>query len=221
MSDRIAITQGPEILTLVRNSKSIGLPNGSTVPHRVVTFPHQAGEYTIRDVVVTGPLPAAGEIATGTAPPVIDGDLVVIRRTVAAMTAEQIAAELDVAKADAVASVRAAANAARDLFRTPGKDGVYLTKLAEGRAWRAAGEPADLTGYPSIAAEVGADTTAPTASALVALWEAMNDLWTKRAQPAIEGAEQRALKAIAAAGTLTAVDAAKAVDWPTPESLAR
>ncbi|MBX9633377.1 MAG: hypothetical protein K2X44_00215, partial [Magnetospirillum sp.] len=107
--------------------------------------------------------------------------------------------------------------AARNAFRTPGKDGVYVNKLNEGRAWVAAGQPEDLSNYPNIAAEVGPDTTAPTAAALVALWEGMNELWTKQVQPKIEGTEQRTLKAIDAAGFHAAVDAIlAALEWPAP-----
>lgn len=163
--------------------------------------------------------PRGGVVVTGWHNEMLDGVPVQVWDTQARpeLTEEEAVFILEDARDRALTQVRAGANAARDAWRTPGKDGVYVNKLNEGRAWVAAGQPEELTDYPNIAAEVGPDTTAPTAGALVALWEGMNDLWTKQVQPVIEGTEQRALKAITAAGSHAEVDAILAgLVWPTP-----
>jgi hypothetical protein len=119
--------------------------------------------------------------------------------------------------AAATAEVRRQAAATRDAWRTPGKDAVYRQKVEEAAAWRAAGEPIDVTPYPHIAAEVG--ITAPTAADLVALWEAMAAAWIV-ASAQVEATEQAALKAIrdaVAADDAAAVEAALVgLSWPLP-----
>lgn len=119
---------------------------------------------------------------------------------------------LDQVRADALTAVVVAAAAARDAWRTPGKDGVYLSKQTEAAAWLAAGRPDDLTGYPYIMAEVG--VTAPDAAQLVALWQAMAAAWAV-ASAEIERAEMQAKAAIAAATTALEIEAVIAsVKWP-------
>jgi hypothetical protein len=104
--------------------------------------------------------------------------------------------------------------ATRDAWRTPGKDAVYARKVDEAVAWRAAGEPVDLTPYPHIAAETG--ITAPTAADLVALWEAMAAAWIA-ASAQVEAVEQSALKAIREAADAAVIDAVLAgLNWPLP-----
>lgn len=119
--------------------------------------------------------------------------------------------------AQAEAEVRHQSAAARDAWRTPGKDAVYQRKLDEAAAWHAAGEPADLAPYPHLAAEVG--ITAPTAGDLATLWEMMAAAWVQ-ASAQIEATEQGALKAIRVAldaDDAEAIDAAVAgLSWPVP-----
>lgn len=119
--------------------------------------------------------------------------------------------------ARAAAEVRRQAGATRDAWRTPGKDAVYGQKVDEAAAWRAAGEPADLTAYPHIAGETG--ITAPTAGELVTLWEAMAAAWIV-ASAQVEATEQGALKAIreaVAADNRAAVQAVpEGLSWPQP-----
>ncbi|HEV7369105.1 hypothetical protein [Arenibaculum sp.] len=124
---------------------------------------------------------------------------------------------VEVLAARAEADVRRQSAAARDAWRTPGKDGVYQLKLEEAAAWRVAGEPADPSPYPHLAAEVG--LTAATVGELAALWEALAAAWAA-ASAAIEAVEQRALKAIrdaVAADDRAAIDAAlRDLAWPVP-----
>lgn len=128
---------------------------------------------------------------------------------------EQPATYLETKKTQAKDEIKSLAATARDKFRTPGKDGVYLTKLSEGREWVAAGKPEDLSEYPCITAEIG--VTAPTAEDLVVLWETMNTVWTKQALPAIERIEQNALLNIKNSSCVAEINEAKDVIWPKPE----
>lgn len=115
--------------------------------------------------------------------------------------------------------VRRQSAAARDIWRTPGKDGVYRCKLDEVIAWRAAGEPMDLSPYPHLAAEIG--ITAPTAGELAVVWDAMAAAWVQ-ASAGIEAVEQGALKAIRDAVAEEDIAAIEAVlqdlAWPTPST---
>ncbi|MBX9633414.1 MAG: hypothetical protein K2X44_00405 [Magnetospirillum sp.] len=77
----LAVTQGADVIRYTRNAKTIELPDGSTVMGPLSALPHVAGDYAIRQVVVDGPEAGPLEIG-GTAPPVVDGDVVVVRRTV-------------------------------------------------------------------------------------------------------------------------------------------
>lgn len=124
---------------------------------------------------------------------------------------------VEVTAARAEADVRRQSAAARNAWRTPDKDGVYRLKLDDAAAWRTAGEPADLSSYPHLAAEVG--ITAPTAGELAALWDAMAAAWVQ-ASAGIEAVEQGALKAIRDAVAGDDVAAIEAVPsglvWPTP-----
>ncbi|MBX9633504.1 MAG: hypothetical protein K2X44_00860, partial [Magnetospirillum sp.] len=72
----LAITQGANFLRYTRNARAIELPDGSTVLGPLATLPHVAGEYVIRNVLVDGPEVGPLEIG-GTAPPVVEGDVVV------------------------------------------------------------------------------------------------------------------------------------------------
>jgi len=78
----------------------------------------------------------------------------------------------------ALLAIRDGVGAVRRLFITdlPGQEMVYMAKESEARAYAAmATAPADLTGFPLLAAEVG--ITAPTAADLSALWLTMAAAW--------------------------------------------
>lgn len=87
----LAITKNGLFQAFCRNGNAITLPDGTTVLGPLTDLPHAAGEYTVCAVTTEGPLPGADEIG-GVAPPEIEGDVVVIRRTVTPMGAEQLAA---------------------------------------------------------------------------------------------------------------------------------
>lgn len=72
----LAITRGIDFIRFTRNARAIGLPDGSTVLGPLARLPHRHGDYVIRAVTV-GDDPLAG-----LAPPVVEGDAVVLRRTV-------------------------------------------------------------------------------------------------------------------------------------------
>jgi len=105
----LAITRGGDFVAYTRHAKAILLPDGTTVLGPLSVLPHVAGDYVIRAVVLDGAEPGPLEIG-GTAPPVIDGDVVIVRRTVTPMGAEQIAA----AEAQALETAWAALRAERD-----------------------------------------------------------------------------------------------------------
>lgn len=110
-------------------------------------------------------------------------------------------------KAAAKRAVDDAAEQRRLVFITPGSGQamVYTAKQEEARRYNAE-QPADLTGYPLLAAEVG--ISAPTAADLVALWLSMETLWLTTAA-AIEAARFTGKNAIDAATTPAAIEAAK------------
>lgn len=89
----LAITHGADFVRYSRNAKAIELPDGTIVlgPLDLDALPHVAGDYVIRLVRLIGPEPGALEIG-GTAPPLVDGDVVVVRRTVQALPDEMVAA---------------------------------------------------------------------------------------------------------------------------------
>lgn len=89
----LAITQGADFLRYTRNAKAIDLPDGTTVLGPLAALPHVAGDYAIRAVVVDGPEAGPLEIG-GTEAPVVEGDAVVVRRTVQAMAADMARAVL-------------------------------------------------------------------------------------------------------------------------------
>lgn len=101
-----------------------------------------------------------------------------------------------------------AATRRRYITDLPGQDGIYLAKEAEASAWLSAGKPADLTGYPLIAAEAG--ITAPTPWELVQLWLNLGALW-RQAAAAIEHVRQTAYLAVATAANETDIAQAVAI----------
>lgn len=122
--------------------------------------------------------------------------------------------DLATVRAAALTAVAEAAAAARNVWRTPGKDGVYLSKLADADAWDAAGQPAALDAYPYLAAEVG--ITAETAAELVTMWRTMAVAWAATSAQ-IERIEMSSKAAIKAADTSHDIAAVLAgLEWPTP-----
>jgi len=73
-------------------------------------------------------------------------------------------------KAQAVKQINAVIAEVRLRYITdlPGQEALYQRKEAHAQAYKDAGYPADLTGFPLIAAETG--ITAPTSQALADLW---------------------------------------------------
>jgi hypothetical protein len=89
---------------------------------------------------------------------------------------------------------------------------VYQAKLAEADRWDANGNPADLTGYPLIAAEV--PLTAATAADLVATWRGMQTQWLAIAAQ-IEATRLTAKRDIGLAADVAGVKAIlDNIDWP-------
>lgn len=82
----LAITKGADFIRFSRNAKAIVLPDGGTVLGPVTCLPHRHGDYVLRAVTVTGPLPGENQLA-GLEPPVVAGEAVVLRRTVTTITA--------------------------------------------------------------------------------------------------------------------------------------
>lgn len=124
------------------------------------------------------------------------------------VTAEASAtAALDAAKAAARAELATAVGSLRGAYITslPGQEMIYMAKEAEARDWLAAGEPADLTTYPLLVAEIG--LTAPTAFELAQLWLNMGALW-REAAARLETLRLGAGTAIEAAETVEQVEAA-------------
>lgn len=113
----------------------------------------------------------------------------------------------DMQRLRAAAAERITELAARNraAYATPGKDGVYITKLSEARLWLADGQPEDLAQYPYLQAETG--ITAPTTYELAQIWLNRNDLWVMVLAPAIERREQIAKRAIDRATSPAQLDA--------------
>lgn len=140
----LAITQGADFIAYTRNAKAIILPDGTTVlgPLDLGALPHVSGDYAIRRVELTGTEPGPLEIG-GTEAPVVEGDVVVRRRTVTPMGAEMVAAIQAQAAEAAWAKLRAArdqrlaaATAILDRHRNQRDFGLATTLTdAEATAW--------------------------------------------------------------------------------------
>jgi hypothetical protein len=125
-------------------------------------------------------------------------------------SAAQRAADLELAKATAIARVNgwAARERGRHITAIPGQDMIYLAKEAEALRWLAADPPpVDLTGYPLLAAEVG--ITAETPDQLAQLWVHLGQIWRGLAA-GIETTRLGTIKAITEAGDEDGVSAALA-----------
>lgn len=125
-------------------------------------------------------------------------------------SAASLAAELSAAQAAAVQHVNDRIGQARLAYITaqPAQDAIYTAKEAEALRYQAdPAPPADLAGYPFLAAEAG--TTAPDAPALAALWVQMADQW-RSAAAALEGLRLGAIAQIEAATSPAGVATARA-----------
>lgn len=121
---------------------------------------------------------------------------------------EQLASDLAKSKASAIAKVNgwAATVRAQHITAIPGQDMIYLAKEAEALRWLAADPaPADLSGFPLLAAEIG--ITAETPDQLAQLWVNLGELWRGLAAQ-IETARLGTIKVIAEADSEAAVAAA-------------
>ncbi len=218
LTDRIAITQGSQVLAITAPARAVVLPDGSNALGPWTALPRTVGDYVIRAVVETGPEAAELEIG-GVEPPVIDGDQVVIRRTVLPLPAELVAERLAQMRAEARRQIDAAAEAARGQYLTPGSGQaiVYTRKEEEARrllAAVAAGQAIDPAAYPHLAAEVG--ITAPTIEEVANVVVAMADAWSAISAQ-IEGIRLSAKAALAGAATPAEIRAVVAgVTWPEP-----
>lgn len=204
----LAITQGVDFIAFTRNAKAISLPNGTTVLGPLASFPHVSGDYTIRKVEVTGPQPSALETG-GVEAPVVEGDVVVIRRTVQAVAEEQEATLLAVARKEACDAIDRMAETVRGRYLTAGAGQamVYQQKVAEARDHQAGG-----TGpWPHLTAEVG--ITAFDEAGVAAVILATEAAWLE-ISALIEGARLKAKRDIAAAALDDIAAIVAAVEWP-------
>lgn len=95
-----------------------------------------------------------------------------------AATAARLSADLATAKAAAIAAVNLRIGNQRAAYITvaPGQEMIYQRKEAEAREYLSfLAEPATLTEFPLIAAEVG--ITAPTAAQVAQVWLNMAAAW--------------------------------------------
>lgn len=103
--------------------------------------------------------------------------------------------------------IDAAAGQARLRYLTdaPGQDATYTTKYAEALAYIAAGYPADLSGYPYIAAEATPNSplTPTQAATRIAV---LGGYWRDVKGPQIEGARICGKDALAACGSAAEID---------------
>lgn len=108
----------------------------------------------------------------------------------------------------AIAKINARAGEVRLTFITdiPGQQMLYAAKEQEATAYLAASpEPADLSAFPLMAAEVGPGLTAPTALGLAQLWAAMAAQWRGMAAM-IENARLSTIYGVEAAPDRAAIE---------------
>jgi hypothetical protein len=135
--------------------------------------------------------------------------------TVTAPPAVPAAELMAAAQADALSAIDASAGAARARYITvaPGQEAVYVAKESQARAFKAAGYPAGVAGYPMVLAEaqaINGDT--PTAAQIQAAADgviAQADAWIGIAAQ-IERARIGGKRAVTAALDVAAVSAARA-----------
>lgn len=197
----------PAVTVGVDTATATGLPDGAAIVMRNAetgdqfTFPAVGGAATaallddaVIELRVTGPLPYR------------PGPETLIRRGTAAVA--EAARQLEAKRTEAIGAVndRIARLRLRYVTDMPGQEALYLRKSAEGEAFLALDpEPADLTGFPLLAAEVG--ITAPTARDLALLWRQNATDWTAVAA-VLEGVRMASVMAVRAAEDDAAIAAA-------------
>ena len=170
-------------------------------PVRRFTYPlPEQGDFQI---TVTAPRPwLASEVTVrrGEGSPILNG--AALARTRAAALARVN---------EAIGQVRL-----RYITEIPGQQTIYTEKQAEARAYlREAPEPASLTDFPLLAAEVG--VTAPTAWQLAQIWANKSALW-RQVAGATERLRMQASAAIDAAPDEAAIEAAVTTALTTLQS---
>lgn len=109
------------------------------------------------------------------------------------------------------------ARRAEYITTTPGQEAIYAAKDAEARRYLAMSPPpADLTGFPFLAAEVG--ITAPDAASLAQLWVQMAEQW-RQVVAQMEQLRIGAIATIKVAATKGEVDSEVAFVKTTLEAL--
>lgn len=129
-------------------------------------------------------------------------------------SADQLAAELEDERSQAVARINSEAGAARSRFITVaiGQEGTYLDKGAEAEAYVTDPAPAPER-YPYLYAE--AEATGQPVQDVAALVQLTAQAW-RPINARIEGLRQGALKAVKDAGTTADVAAVFPINWPMP-----
>ncbi len=135
---------------------------------------------------------------------------VYLEQVVAPITPEEIAINLEVARAAAIAANNGAAGKAREVYLTavPGQSQTYAAKQAEATRWIAAGRPTDAaaTAYPW--ANDRARLRQVSVSAVLAEWETVAAGW-EAAGRRIEAERERVNSDITAAQTLADIKEAQ------------
>jgi hypothetical protein len=214
----LAITHANTVLGFARNARTITLPNGVVIWGPIVRLPQQVGDYTIRKTLERGPMPGPLQ-GMNKSLPFIEGDLVVVERTVYTVVdaVDAAARLLHAAKQEAKIGIDIDAEAARLKWVTPGaaQSMVYDRKAAQAEqclATHAAEDPIETGVYPALDAEVG--ITGATIYAVAATVIAMRDAWG----PVADVIENLRLAAKGAVSEATTPEEARAIRqniaWP-------
>lgn len=210
-------------LRTVRSGRNLKAPNGTTVTDATavpVPVLNAAGVYPVRD---PGKPDQAWQQVMGATREIVDG-YSVWSYQVAPLPAEERAARLQARGDAAMDAIDQAAEEARKAFITAGSGQamVYQVKEKEAEAAQAvidAGGELVTADYPHLAAEVG--VTAGDLAGVAATVLAKAAAW-RQVSAAIEGqrlAAKAAVAAAVAADDPEAVEAAKVIAWPTPETV--
>lgn len=121
---------------------------------------------------------------------------------------EDISADLALRKMQSAQTINTAAGQARQRFITdlPGQEMIYKAKLDEAQRYVSGPEPANLDGFPLIAAEVG--ITAQNAYQIAVIWLWMAEVWI-RAAAQIEAIRLSGIAAVQSAQDIEGVRAAE------------
>ncbi|CBS87024.1 hypothetical protein [Azospirillum lipoferum] len=147
-----------------------------------------------------------------------DNDRIVRVWGVEPIPPEEIAAALAAARALAVTANNEAAGRAREAYLTavPGQATTYAAKQAEVGRWVDAGRPADAAADAYPWAGDRAERRAVTVAQVLTEWDAVTAAWESVGR-LIECERERVNEAIAAAGTVEAIQAARdSAAYPTP-----